>query len=101
MKSMNYQEMPKRLAIVTTLIVLSLLGANLLVSNILATTGEHLISLQQRTTSLVDQNNQLQAQILKLSSLESIHEKAMAMGFYESDNILSISLQEPVALHKP
>lgn len=97
----EYKRTPKKTMIIAILFTVVLLGANLFVSNILATTGERLTQLTQRKDNLITQNNQLRSQILSLGSLELIYNKAVNQGFQNTQEILSLFPQESVAMNKP
>lgn len=90
----------KKLTIIAFLSVAILFSANLIVSNILATNGEQLRLLLQRTSNLKDQNSRLNQEINNNSALNTLEKKAQELGFIKSTQILTLSSQPPVAMHQ-
>lgn len=78
-----------------------LLGANMLVSNILATTGEQLENLTQREANLSQQNQRLRKQIISLSSLDTIEIRALELGLQKTNQVISLSSMPQVAMNQP
>lgn len=91
----------KKLTIIAVFFVALLFAANLLVSNILATTGEQLKLLQNRKENLENQNNRLRQQIVNLSTLELIEEKAIKLGMVPVEDTLNLKDKPPVAMKQP
>lgn len=91
----------KKLVVIVIFLISILSGANLLVSNILATSGEQLRMLRQRKENLVEQNSRLREQVISFRALETIDARAQDLGLYKTENILSLSSQTPVAMHQP
>lgn len=91
----------KKLSIIIISITGLLMGANLLVSNILATSGEQLESLINRKSNLVEQNNLLRKQVIMQGSLENILNKAYELGMLATIETQSITPAPPVAMNLP
>ena len=92
---------PNKLTFLVIFFVIILSVANLWVSNILATTGERLKLLQSRRENLENQNERLYQQIISLSTLEVIENKAKTLGMLPIETTLNLSPQSPVAMKQP
>lgn len=89
-----------RLTLAVLISVAILLGANLLVSNILATSGEKLRSLETRKENLMRQNNKIRQVVLESMALDNLESKARELGFVKSSKTLNIASRERVAMHR-
>lgn len=72
-----------------------------MVSNILATDGNGLRSLQVRKDNLSQQNARLRQEIVRLSSLAALETRARSLGFVEGIEILSLDAKTRVAMREP
>lgn len=82
-----------------TTVVLLMLG-NLVVTNVLATSGERLRSLENRKEKLIAQNERLRLEILSLSSLSALEARATSLGLTEAVKTVNISVKPPIAMHQ-
>jgi cell division protein FtsB len=90
----------RKLTTLAFISVVILLIANLMVSNIIATSGEQLRQLQERNKNLENQNSKLRQEIIQTSALNTLENKAYELGFAKSTETLTLSSQPPVALSK-
>ena len=89
----------KLTAIVVFSVTLLTLG-NLLATNILATSGERLRNLEERTEELKEQNDRLRTEIIRLSSLETLQERATSLGLTTNIQTLNLPSQPPIAMNQ-
>ncbi len=95
------QTSKKALLIASLTSVAFLVGANLFITNILATTGEQLKSLEERKKTLVEQNSRIRQKIVSESTLTKVEEKAFALGFSTERQTINLIPPKPVALNQP
>jgi len=69
--------------------------ANLIFSNILATKGVELNHYLAQTVDLNKRNQELQNKLYDLTSLHAIEQKALDLGFVNTQNILTLSPLSP------
>jgi hypothetical protein len=100
---MNHPQhlLPKRTTFAVTFSVLSLIIANLFVSNILATTGEKVRAFETRKENLIRQNEVIRQAIVKQKTLSSIEERAEQLGMTKIQDTLSLTKEPPVAMKNP
>ncbi len=89
----------RKLTVIVFFCVITLVLGNLLVTNILATSGERLRSLSQRKEKLTEQNASLKMELLRLSSLRVLETRAANLGLTKSIQTLSVSSQ-PIAMYQ-
>ena len=91
----------KKLLATSLVSVAFLVGANLFITNILATTGEQLRTLETRKKTLVEQNSRIRQKIVSESTLMKVEEKALALGFSTERQTVNLIPPKPVALNQP
>lgn len=91
-------KLQKRVTTIITFSILVLLGANLLVSNILSTAGTKLQEFEQRKANLQNQNSKLEIELIRQSSLKEIEIKARQLGLVKVDSVVYISEDLPIAM---
>lgn len=91
----------KKLTVIIILIITLLVTGNLVVTNILATTGEQLTNLQLRKENLKLQNSRIKLQIISGSSLNCITAKAQELGMNQAEEVLNLVPQQAVAMNQP
>lgn len=79
-----------RILVVLTTLVFSLIFAQLVFANNLATDGQKLAEVQKQIADLKDQNMTLKVQIAQASSFQVLAKKASDMGF--------VSPKDPIVL---
>lgn len=94
------QQSQKILSVIVLASIISLLIANLFITNVLATTGEGLNSLQTRKNNLLEQNSRLNQEVIANSSFKTIEEKALSMGFFKTKETVSLVSEPPIAMNQ-
>lgn len=90
---------PSRAILMTvsvTIVILTL--ANLVVSNVMTTSGDQLRMLLARKQNLIDQNAYLRKEITGLRALRTIETNALSLGFTSMTETLSITSEHQVAM---
>jgi cell division protein FtsL len=90
--------MKKRMPILIVCIVIVLSLIQLLISHSLATDGEKLRQVEERTSQLEQENKVLQGEINKDASLARIAQRAQDLGLVKTTTVLHLTPQIPVAL---
>ena len=91
---------PKKLILVVIAAVITLMFGNLVVSNVLATSGERLRSLENRKQNLTSQNERLRLEINTLSSLRTLEARATNLGLTGTVKTVNVPLKPPIAMHQ-
>lgn len=88
------------MTIILPVIALVLLVLQLVVANDLAIAGQSVGKLDERIADMKKQNELLAVKVASASSLTTISNQALALGFKapEAASVLSLSPQAPVAL---
>jgi hypothetical protein len=81
-------------------IIVGLLLVEITLSNQIATTGDQLLTIENKTDDLKNQNLIIQQQVLQASSLTTINQKATAMGFVQDTTPVYITTPLPLALNR-
>jgi hypothetical protein len=92
------QKQYKKLIGLCSVCIVLLIAANLVVANILATSGNTLNDLEQRKTNLTGQNLELRSEIISQSALQTLAVRAQRLGFVSSSETLNLSAQPNVAM---
>ena len=92
------QKQYKKLIGLCSVCIVLLIAANLVVANILATSGNTLNDLEQRKTNLTGQNLELRSEIISQSALQTLAVRAQRLGFVSASETLNLSAQPNVAM---
>jgi len=95
------QKQYKKLIGLCSVCIVLLIAANLVVANILATSGNTLNDLELRKTNLTDQNQRLRGEIISQSALQTLALRAQRLGFVSAAETLNLSAQPNVAMRQP
>jgi len=90
----------RKLTITVFFSVITLVIGNLVLTNILATSGERLRNLEQHQQKLVEQNARLRMEIIRLSSLRALEDRAASLGLTRNIQAVNVSSQTPIAMHQ-
>lgn len=90
----------RKLTLAVLFSVITLVIGNLVVTNILATSGERLRNLEQRKEKLVEQNALLRMETIRLSSLETLETRAASLGLSRNIQAINVPSQPPIAMYQ-
>jgi peptidoglycan hydrolase CwlO-like protein len=87
----------KSAATLLLIIVAGLLFSRVVLSNILATSGQRFAAANQETKLLENENQKLENEISKLNSLARAEKFAQKRGFIKTTNVKILSPSGPIA----
>ncbi len=99
----NIQHIPRSTTLLIAVcmsITILLIFAQVFISNRFVTSGMTVVELEKERAQYVEQNERLMQKIASASSLLTIEQKAITMGFQKGTKFVSISSDLPVALDR-
>lgn len=83
---------------ISVFVLLVLAGYNLVGTNVLATRGFDLMTVEQKTIALEKENRQLQVKIDESSRLQSLEDVASLLGYSRASNIVMLPTPATTAM---
>lgn len=93
----NYRGVRGKIWYIVFSLLVVIISAQLVVTNILASKGEELRRLEAKSEQLERENRALQEELAVKTSLVVISRSAENLGFVKSNNLLYLDLSNPVA----
>lgn len=87
----------KKLFYILIIITLTLVVAELFMSNRLTNEGRKIAKIQAEIANIEKQNNEIKEKITSLGGLQYLHKEALARGFIKSENVLNLTTKSTVA----
>ena len=88
----------KLLPVATGMVLVSLIAANLIGTNVLATEGFAMNDVEQRIISLEKENHEMRVKIEESVNLKTIEKLAQSQGYFNAKNIVFTSIPSTTAL---
>lgn len=98
-KKIHGEKIKKYLLTSLFTLVFLLLGTQIVISNLISTSGDQIQLLEQRKSSLNTQNEYIKKQIAQYTSLSNLYEKAQALGFEKNQSIVYLVPELNVAMN--
>ena len=87
----------KKLYLLVPILAIILMVANITASNLVATTGDDLTSLELKSLELEQENLKLKQAIAQKSSLTYLKQLAQTQGYTQPTDLVYIQLGQPLA----
>lgn len=95
----KYFKKTKLFASLIAICILSLSIIQIIVTNHGISSGDNVTKLEEEKDRLLEENDKLETQIAKFTSIKNIKEQAKKIGFIEASSIVYLSTPLPVALN--